>query len=307
VQVDPRRLSERELEHLTRRYAYDIANLLGPEKDIPAPDVNTDGRIMAWLMDTISVLNGQLTPGVVTGKPLALGGSLGHLGATSAGLAWCVEATFARLGLELVGARVVVQGLGKVGGPLVHLLAQRGMSIVGVADVSGAMVDPTGMNAAALADHLARHGTLAGFPAEPCAPAELFAVPCELVVPAALDGVITVEVAEQMATRVIVEAANGPTVPEADPVLDERKIVVVPDVLANAGGVVASSFEWAQSRQGLAWGRDLVERRLRETMERAFDAVWQESVALNVSLRRAAVALGLARVAEAARYRGLWP
>ena len=308
VAVDPGTLSLGELERLTRRYTYDVASLLGPERDVPAPDVNTDGRVMAWIMDTMSMLRGQAVPGVVTGKPLAIGGSHGHVGATSTGVVQCVGAIFARLGLDVAGARAVVQGYGKVGAPLVYLLTSLGMRVVAVEDVSGGVYNPAGLDPAALSAHVGRAGAVVGFAGgDVLAPGELFRLDCELAVPAALDGAITAEVAEHLGARVVVEAANGPTVPEADDVLELRDVVVVPDVLANAGGVTASYFEWVQARQGYPWEPDLVASRLHASMERAFEDTWERAGQLGVSLRRGAVVLGLERVAEATRLRGLFP
>ncbi len=308
VAIDPRGLSAAELERLTRRYAFDVSMLLGPERDVPAPDVNTDERVMAWIMDTISMMRGEATPGVVTGKPLAIGGSQGRVGATSTGVTICVKATFTELGMPLRGARAVVQGYGKVGAPLVYLLTSLGMRVIAVADVDGAVHNPAGLDPAALSEHAAATGSVAGFAlAEPLAPDELFALDCELALPAALGGVIDAEVAERLGAKVIVEAANGPTLPDADPVLERRGITVVPDVLANAGGVTTSYFEWAQSRQGYAWEAELVAERLRRTMTQAFDATWRRAEALKVPLRQAAIALGVERIAEATRLRGLFP
>jgi glutamate dehydrogenase (NAD(P)+) len=308
VVVDPASLSEGELERLTRRYAFDIASLLGADRDVPAPDVNTDARIMSWIMDTVSMMQGHVTPGVVTGKPIAIGGIAGHVGATSSGVVLCAQATFRELGMPFSGARAVVQGYGKVGAPLVFLLSSLGVRVVAVADVGGAIHNPGGIDPAALAEHFGRVGTVAGFPdADAIDPGSLFSIGCELAIPAALEGVITADVAASFGGRVLVEAANGPTTPEADPILEERGVTVVPDVLANAGGVVASYFEWAQARQGYAWESGVFSTRHRETMERAFDATWQKSAMLKVPLRRAAVALGLDRVAEATRLRGLFP
>jgi glutamate dehydrogenase (NAD(P)+) len=308
VVVDPASLSEAELERLTRRYAFDIASLLGPDRDVPAPDVNTDARVMSWIMDTVSMMRGNVTPGVVTGKPIAIGGIAGHVGATSSGVVLCAQATFRELGMPITGSRAVIQGYGKVGAPLVFLLSSLGVRVVAVADVGGAIHNPGGIDPAALGDHFARSGTVAGFAsAEEIDPASLFSLECELAIPAALAGAVTAEVASSFGGKVLVEAANGPTTPEADPILEERGVTVVPDVLANAGGVVASYFEWAQARQGYAWESGVFSTRHRETMERAFDATWQRSTALKVPLRRAAVALGLDRVAEATRLRGLFP
>jgi glutamate dehydrogenase (NAD(P)+) len=308
VTVEPSTLSYGELERLTRRYAYDIASLLGPDRDVPAPDVNTDARIMSWIMDTVTMMAGNNVPGVVTGKPVEVGGIVGHVGATSVGVVLCAKQTFNKLGMNFAGARAVIQGYGKVGAPLVDLLAREGARVVAVADVGGAIHSEEGLNPEELANHFSDHGTIAGFKAaDAIDPADLFAVECELVIPAALDGVITADVAKNFGGRVLVEAANGPTTPEADPILEERGVVVVPDVLANAGGVVASYFEWAQARQGYAWDKELFTKRHLATMERAFEATWSEHDALKVPLRRAAVALGLSRVAETTRLRGLFP
>jgi glutamate dehydrogenase (NAD(P)+) len=308
VRCDPTQLSLGELERLTRRYTWEIMPLLGPDKDVPAPDVNTDGRVMAWLLDTYSMARGEDMPGVVTGKPLALGGTKGHAGATSTGVLVCARLAFARLDLPLVGSRAVVQGFGKVGGPLVFLLASAGMRVIGVSDWKGAVHNPGGLDAAALADHVAAAGTVAGFTgAEAIDEADMWALDCELAVPAALAGAISAEVAARLGARVMVEAANGPTTPAADPVLHDRGITVVPDILANAGGVTASYFEWAQSRQGFPWDEDVVASRLRKVMEDSFSAVWAKAEGLSVSLRRAAFAVAVERVAEAIAARGLFP
>ena len=308
VRCDPTRLSLGELERLTRRYTWEILPLLGPDKDVPAPDVNTDGRVMAWLMDTLSMARGETTPGSVTGKPLSLGGTRGHAGATSTGVVVCVRAAFAQLELPLIGARAVVQGFGKVGGPLVFLLSSAGMRVVGVSDVGGAVHNPAGLDAAELAAHVAKAGTVAGFAqGDAITEAEMWALPSELAVPAALDNVITPDVARRLGARVLVEAANGPTTTAADPILAERGITVVPDILANAGGVTASYFEWAQSRQGYGWDEDVVATRLRRTMDDAFTAVWSRADTLRVPLRDASFAVALERVAEAIAARGLFP
>ncbi|MDA8264825.1 MAG: Glu/Leu/Phe/Val dehydrogenase [Actinomycetota bacterium] len=308
VQVDPRLLSDFELERLTRRYTIDVASLLGPDRDVPAPDVNTDARVMAWLMDTISMFRGEAVTGIVTGKPVAIGGSLGHVGATSQGVLICCRAIFHELGMPMAGARAIVQGHGKVGGPLCYLLSSAGMRVVAVTDADGGVYNPAGLDTLALADHVARRGSVDGFEmADPLDPAKLWEIECELAVPAALENTITAEAAESLGAKVVVEAANGPTVPQADAVLERRGIVLVPDILANAGGVTASYFEWAQSRQGFAWEGQIVAERLRRIMETAFDACWHRSKDLKVTLRRASVALALERVGEAIRLRGLFP
>ena len=308
VRCDPRLLSLGELERITRRYTLEISPLLGPDKDVPAPDVNTDERVMAWVVDTLSMLRGEALGGSATGKPLSIGGSRGHAGATASGVLICVRAVFAELGLPMVGARAVIQGFGKVGGPLAFLLSSAGMRVIAVSDIGGAVHNPGGLDPLALSEHVAASGSVAGFSGgEPLHEDDMWALECELVVPAALAGAITAEVAERLGARVMVEAANGPTVPDADVVLERRGLTVVPDILANAGGVIASYFEWAQSRQGYAWDEETVASRLRKRMEDAFSAVWVKADSLSVSLRRAAFALALERVAEAIAARGLFP
>jgi glutamate dehydrogenase/leucine dehydrogenase len=308
VRCDPTRLSPTELERLTRRYTYEISPILGPDRDVPAPDVNTDARVMAWLMDTLSMTSGAYQPGVVTGKPLSVGGTRAHSGATSAGVVVCVRNVFRQLEMPLTGRRAIIQGFGKVGGPLAFLLASAGLRVVAVSDIGGAVVNEGGLDVAALSEHVGRLGSVVGFPgADPIAPYAIWELPCELFVPAALGGVITEDVARRIGARVIVEAANGPTMPEAEPVLEEREIVVVPDILANAGGVTASYFEWAQSKQGYSWEEEIVAERLRQKMDNAFVTVWAKGEQLKVSLRRAAFAVALERVAEAIAARGLFP
>jgi len=308
VRCDPTKMSLGELERLTRRYTLEISPLLGPEIDVPAPDVNTDGRVMAWIYDTLSMIRGSSLPDSVTGKPLSVGGTRGHAGATSAGVVVCVRAAFRELGLAVSGSRAVVQGYGKVGGPLGFLLGSAGMRVIAVADVGGAVHNPAGLDQAALSAHVREAGTVAGFPlGSPIEPDEIWSLDCELAVPAALGGVIGPEIAAKLRARVLVEAANGPTLPAADPVLADRGVLVVPDILANSGGVTASYFEWAQSRQGFAWDEDLVATRLRTFMEDAFTAVSAKATALDVPMRRAAFALALGRVADAIEARGLFP
>ena len=308
VRCDPTLLSLGELERLTRRYTWEIMPLLGPERDIPAPDVNTDGRVMAWLMDTISMARGEAMPGSVTGKPLSLGGTRGHAGATSTGVLVVARAVFSCLDMPFAGARAIIQGFGKVGGPLAFLLSSAGMRVIAVADVGGAVHNPAGLDIAELSDHVAVARTVAGFEmADPIDPDAMWDLECELCVPAALAGAIDRQVAETLGATVVVEAANGPTTPDADDVLERRGVVVVPDILANAGGVTASYFEWVQSRQGLAWEDQEVARQLRAFMERAFNDVWAKAEALDVPLRRAAFGLAVERVAEAIAARGLFP
>lgn len=308
VRCDPTALSLGELERLTRRWTVEVSPLLGPDRDVPAPDVNTDGRVMAWLMDTLAMISGESLGGTVTGKPLAVGGTRAHAGATSSGVVMCARSAFAALGMPFAGSRAVVQGFGKVGGPLAFLLASAGMRVVAVSDIGGAVCNAGGLDPSWLSDHVAATGSVAGFEGgDPLDPADLWSVECELVVPAALSGAIDADVAERLRTKLVVEAANGPTTPEADVVLDRRGIVVVPDIVANAGGVTASYFEWAQDRQAFAWDEDTVAVRLRSFMDAAFTSVWARADTLGVSLRRAAFAVAVERVAEAISARGLFP
>ena len=309
VRCDPRSLSITELERLTRRYTSAISPLLGPDKDVPAPDVNTDGRVMAWLLDTLQMTNGGVhLPAAVTGKPLSVGGTRAHAGGTAAGVVVCTRAAFAALDMDLPGRRAVIQGFGKVGGPLAFLLNSAGFRVVGVSDITGAVVNEGGLDVAALADHVKGSGGVAGFAlGDPVAPDDLLALPCELLVPAALGGVIDGSVAERIQAQVVVEAANGPTLTAADAVLDRRGITVVPDVLANAGGVTASYFEWAQARQGYPWEPGVTADRHHQVMSDAFDDVWKAGQRWGVSLRRAAYGLAIERVAAALEARGIFP
>ncbi|MBA3655290.1 MAG: Glu/Leu/Phe/Val dehydrogenase, partial [Actinobacteria bacterium] len=294
---------------VTRRYTVEIAPLLGPDLDVPAPDVNTDGRVMAWLMDTLSMIRGgELLTGAVTGKPLAVGGTRAHAGATATGVLLAARAAFTAADVPFVGSRAVIQGFGKVGGPLAYLLSSAGMRVIAVSDVGGAIHNSGGLDVGALADHVAVTGSVVGFDGADAFPADdIWALEAEVAIPAALAGAIDENVAETLGARIVVEAANGPTLPAADPVLDRRGVVVVPDILANAGGVTASYFEWAQSRQGYAWEEEVVATRLRTVMDTAFTDVWSRAQSLDVSLRRAAFSLAIERVAEAIAARGLFP
>jgi glutamate dehydrogenase (NAD(P)+) len=308
VRCDPSKLSATELERVTRRFAYEISPLVGPESDIPAPDVNTDGRVMAWLMDTLSMIDRRSLPASVTGKPLSIGGTRAHAGATSQGCVVCIRAVFRELGLPFTGSRVVLQGFGKVGGPLAFLLSSAGMRVVAIADVGGAVVNEGGLDAHALNDHVSETGSVAGFKGGDDVDRDaIWDIESELVVPAALGGVIDAQVAERIRTKVIVEAANGPTTIDAQPVLDRRDVVVVPDILANAGGVTASYFEWAQAVQGYPWDDGLVADRLRQRMDGAFTAVWARAQTLGIALGPAAFVVAVERVAAAIETRGLFP
>ena len=308
VRCDPRRLSLAELERVTRRFTYEISPILGPEADIPAPDVNTDGRVMAWLMDTLSMVQGRNLPGSVTGKPLAIGGTRNHSGATSAGVLDCARVALRELEIPLVGGRAVLQGFGKVGGPLAFLLSSAGMRVVAISDIGGAVHNEGGLDIGALADHVAETGSVAGFGGGEAIGADaIWDIECELLVPAAMGGVIDASVAERIQAKLVVEAANGPTTTDAQPVFDRRGIVVVPDILANAGGVTASYFEWAQALQAYPWEDQVVAERLRQRMESAFTSVWARAQTLGVGMRTAAHVVAVERVADAITARGLFP
>jgi glutamate dehydrogenase (NAD(P)+) len=308
VRCDPSALSSAELERVTRRYTWEILPMLGPDRDVPAPDVNTDERVMAWLMDTVAMARGEAAPGVVTGKPLEVGGVQGHHGATAEGVTIMVREAFAKLGLPVAGSRVALQGFGKVGGPLAYLLSSLGVRVVAVGDLMGAVTNSAGLDVAALAAHVRSHGTVAGFPLGDPLPSEaLFAVPCEAFVPAALAGAIGPAQAAALTASVVVEGANGPTTVEGDAVLADKGVLVVPDILANAGGVTASYFEWVQAREGYPWEPAVTAERLRARMRAAFNAVWDRSEGLGVDLRRGAHCVALDRVAAAIRFRGIFP
>jgi len=308
VVVEPKELSRNELEHLTRRYASEILPLIGPERDIPAPDVGTDEQIMAWIMDTYSMNHGYSVPGVVTGKPLSIGGSAGRAQSTARGVMYVTVATLKHLAMPVDEARIAVQGFGKVGGPAVELLAEQGCRIIGVSDHLGGVHNPRGLSPVGLAAHHAETGTVAGFEGGvPITNEELLALDCDVLIPAAIEGQITEANADRVQARVIVEAANGPTTPAADEILHDRGIQVVPDILANAGGVAVSYFEWVQDLQAYFWSEHEVNARLRRVMEESYIAVLDLAEDRKVTMRQAATILGVSRVAEAHTTRGLFP
>jgi glutamate dehydrogenase (NAD(P)+) len=308
VVVDPKKLSLQELERLTRRYASEILPLIGPERDIPAPDMGTDEQVMAWIMDTYSMNQGYSVPGVVTGKPLSVGGSAGRRASTARGVMYVTVSTLKHLAMPVDEARVVVQGFGKVGQPVVQFLHDQGCIIVGVGDVGGAVYNPRGLSPVGLIAAHQETGTVAGYDGgERITNEELLTMETDVVVPAALEGVITEDNAEQIHARIVVEAANGPTTTEADEILHDRGIHVVPDILANAGGVAVSYFEWVQDIQAYFWTEDEVNARLRRVMEDAYVDVLDLAEDRKVTMRQAATILGVSRVAEAHTTRGLFP
>jgi len=308
IRVDPKTLSRAELERLTRRYTSEIGIIIGPTRDIPAPDVNTNEQIMAWMMDTYSMNEGATATGVVTGKPVALGGSLGRKDATGRGVFTVAEEAARRIGLELPGARVAVQGLGNVGGVAAKLFAQAGSRVVAVQDHAGTVFQEAGLDVPALLAHVAAQGSVLGFaPAQTLAADQFWQVPCDILVPAALEQQITGDNAHQIQARLVIEGANGPTTPEADDILAGRGILVVPDVVANAGGVTVSYFEWVQDFSSFFWSEDEINARLVRLMREAFAAVWQTAEEHQVSLRTATFIIACTRMLQARELRGLYP
>ena len=308
VRCDPNRLSEAELERITRRYASEIFPIIGPDRDIPAPDVATGEREMAWFMDTYSQQVGHPVPEIVTGKPIVLGGTEGRDIATGLGVVYCIEELMRVAGEELAGKRVVVQGLGNVGGTVVRELAQRGATIVGASDVTCGVADPGGLDVDAVAGWTDEHRFLRGFPeGTEVGRLEILEQSCDLLVPAAVEQQITEENAGRIDARWVVEGANGPTTPEADVILAERGIEVIPDVLANAGGVTVSYFEWVQDQQKLAWQSAEVAARLRTQLDDAFERVHRAKQERGTDWRTAAQAVAIERVADASRLRTIYP
>jgi glutamate dehydrogenase (NAD(P)+) len=310
IAVDPRQLSTRELERMTRRYAAEILPIIGPERDIPAPDMGTDEQTMAWFMDTVSVQTGYTVTGAVTGKPISLGGSLGRNSATSRGVAYITLDALRTAGRDPHEIAVAVQGFGKVGALAAGFLADAGCRVVAVSDVGGAIYHASGLDVPALlrdAGDGARSVTETGGDCEGISNAELLALDVDVLVPAALDGVITEANADTIRAGLVVEGANGPTTPAADAILAERGITVVPDVLANAGGVAVSYFEWVQDLQAYFWEEPEVNDKLARIMHRTYDQVIAVALERRVSLRTAAQIIAVGRVAEAHRLRGLYP
>ncbi len=310
VIVDPAALSRGELERLTRRYAAELLPVLGPERDIPAPDVNTDDQVMAWIMDTFSVNKGYSAPGIVTGKPIAIGGSEGRAGATALGVMYCLFTALQERGRAPSGVSVAIQGFGKVGAGVAQFLHDAGCTVVAVSDVRGGVHNARGLNPQALLRHRRATGspTVSTFPgADRISNEELLALDVDVLIPAALEGVIRADNVDRVKASIVVEGANGPTTPAADKVLDDRGCLVVPDVLANAGGVTVSYFEWVQDLQAYFWSEDEVNQRMRRVMEHAYGEVAALAEERRLSLRLAAQVIGVGRVADAHRTRGLFP
>ena len=308
VVCNPKTLSRGELERLTRRFTSEIINEIGPEKDIPAPDVGTDGSVMAWIFDTYSMNKGHSVLGVVTGKPLAIGGSLGRVEATARGALYCIHSVAQKQGLPLEGLRVVIQGFGNVGSNLARMLHEEGAKVIAVSDSTAGLHNPKGIDVPAALAHKEEARSLAGFPgAEAITNEELVLLDCDLLVPCALEQVISAENADRVKAKIIVEGANGPVTPTADDILEERGVLVLPDVLANAGGVVVSYFEWVQGLQEYFWKEEEVNARLNDIVTRAFEETWEVRERRAVSMRLAAYGQAVSRVAEATVTRGLYP
>ena len=308
IRVDPKTLSMGELERMTRRYTSEIGIIIGPTKDIPAPDVNTNEQIMAWMMDTYSMNEGATATGVVTGKPVDLGGSLGRREATGRGVFTVGAEAANHIGLDISKARVAVQGFGNVGGIAGKLFAEAGARIVAVQDHGGTIYREAGLDVPALLTHVSRHGSVKGFAdAEIVSDDSFWDVECDILIPAALEGQITAANAGRIKARMVIEGANGPTTPAADDILHDRNILVLPDVIANAGGVTVSYFEWVQDFSSFFWSEDEINARLVRIMKEAFAGVWQISQDYKVSLRTATFIIACKRILHARELRGLYP
>lgn len=308
IRVDPKKLSLKELEKLTRRYTSEIGLIIGPHSDIPAPDVNTNGQIMAWMMDTYSMNTGATATGVVTGKPIHLGGSLGRVKATGRGVFVTGREAAQRKGLNLSGARVAVQGMGNVGTAAVELFQQAGSKIVAAQDHTGTVYRDSGMDVAALSEHVRNTGGVAGFAGgEAMKNEEFWDVACDILIPAALEGQINVDRAKRIKAKLVLEGANGPTHPAADDILADRGVLVVPDVICNAGGVTVSYFEWVQDFSSFFWTEDEINQRLDKIMVDALARIWALADQHKITLRTATFAVACERILAARQERGLYP
>ncbi len=312
VAVDPSKLSIDELCRLTRRYTAAILPLLGPERDIPAPDVGTNAQVMGWIMDTYSMFQGYAVPGVVTGKPLDLGGSLGRSEATGRGVFFIVKEIAAKMDIDLSKISIAVQGFGNVGGTAAKLLYENGCKVVAISDVSGGLFDPDGLDIADISEYVSKEPShlIKGYVkkgVKEISNTDLLKVQCDILIPAALENQITESIADEVKAKIIVEAANGPTTVEADRILEKKGVVLLPDILANAGGVVVSYFEWAQNLQKIFWDEDEINGMLEKIMVRSFNEVWEIKESSSVSVRMAAYMLALKRVVKAKKIRGVFP
>ncbi|MFZ0661270.1 MAG: Glu/Leu/Phe/Val dehydrogenase [Acidobacteriaceae bacterium] len=307
VICDPKKMSSGELERMTRRYTAEIIEFIGPEKDVPAPDVNTNEQVMAWIMDTYSMHMRQTVTSVVTGKPINIGGSRGRREATGRGISIICDQALRYLNIQRDGCRVIVQGFGNVGSNAARLLQEKGYKIIGVVEYDGALYNPNGIDISSLIEYRQRNGSVLGFKAAEAADSEqVFASECEILIPAATENVITSRNAESLRARIVCEGANGPTTAVADEILSQKRIFVIPDILANAGGVTASYFEWVQDRQGYFWKEAIVNEQLESILSESFDDVVRYSEAHAVNNRIAAYMLAIDRVAFTIKQRGLY-
>ena len=308
VICDPKQMNPSELERLTRRYATEISIIIGPHSDIPAPDVNTNAQVMGWIMDTYSMHEGYSIPAVVTGKPLSIGGSEGRNDATATGVLFVTRQAAKRMDMPLKGARVSIQGFGNAGSIAARLFHHEGCKIVAVSDTKGGIYNESGLDPAAVLRFKQEQGSVINFPhAEKVRVQDVLELPCEILIPAATEGVITFANADRVQARIVSEAANGPTSPEADAILFKKGAMVIPDILANAGGVTVSYFEWVQDLQSFFWGVDEITKRLEVIMNRSFAAVAEKADQFSCDLRLAAYMLAISRVAEATQVRGIYP
>jgi glutamate dehydrogenase (NAD(P)+) len=308
VVCNPKTLSIYELERMTRRYTSEIINDIGPERDIPAPDVGTDGRVMAWIFDTYSMNKGHSVLGVVTGKPLSIGGSLGREEATARGALYCIQGLSVKEAKRVTDYSVAIQGFGNVGAHLARLLHLEGAKVVAVSDSSGGAYNPNGIDVPAALAHKQESGSLAGLAnADAVTNEELVELDCDILAPCALEQIVTEENADRVKAKIVCEGANGPVTPTADAILEDRGVLVLPDVLANAGGVVVSYFEWVQGLQEYFWREDEVNAKLHDIVARAFEDTWQTRARMGSSMRMAAYGIAVQRVAEATTTRGLYP
>ncbi len=308
IRIDPRQFSQAELERITRRYTSEIGVIIGPNKDIPAPDVNTNAQTMAWMMDTYSMNEGATVTGVVTGKPVSLGGSLGRVEATGRGVYVTACEAARESGIDIKGARVTIQGFGNVGGTAARLFQEAGAKVIAIYDHTGIVHNANGLNILALFDHARENGGVAGAAdAQALTPEEFWSLETEILIPAALEGQITHDNADLIRARILVEGANGPTTPEADDIISAKGTVIVPDVVANAGGVTVSYFEWVQDFSSFFWTEQEINHRLEAMMRAAYSAVSSVARHHGVSLRTAAFIVGCTRILEARQVRGLYP
>ena len=308
IACDPEKLSPTELERLTRRYTSEIIPIIGPEKDIPAPDINTNPQVMSWIMDTFSMNVGYSVPGVVTGKPLNIGGSLGRLQATAKGVMFSIFNAAKKLGFDPFESRFVIQGFGNVGKNLAFLLFREGCRIIAVSDIKGGIYNPRGLDPFIVSEVEKKTGSVVDFrDADRITNQELLTLDCDVLVPAAVENQITKDNASSIKASLIAEAANGPTTSEADKILEDKGVFVIPDILANAGGVTVSYFEWVQGLQFYFWSEREVNLKLRDIMEKAFENVYRIAIKRKVSMRKAALMLAIERVADATKVRGLYP